>query len=284
MLTRSWWVDASSPSASALPRPAWIARAPLRSQFESKVARLTGDEGAALGIASRWALAQSLSLLATSAIRIDGRMTRVVESGHRYESEIQLAVSGSGEKRTLRFEARQPETGTSVLEAEWSSEGLRNAAWNSQPIDVGEGESLRSKAHIPVGLGDALLGDAAILRDTTSADGLQVLGFVRGIHSVPQVVVSIGASPASRGSSPSAADDAAEDVAGATALVYVDPVGRSVQTVRVFDAEQRLVRTYEDFLYDGAPELGRLRSFRVSSIPSASHTLFHEIRIEVRNP
>ena len=64
-------------------------------------------------------------------------------------------------------------------------------------------------------------------------------------------------------------------------LVWLNPGSLSVRSVRVFDSRDRLVRIYEDFAYRQDAPLPRLTGFRVTSLPTESHTVFRVEELSV---
>ena len=65
-----------------------------------------------------------------------------------------------------------------------------------------------------------------------------------------------------------------DSVQAASALAYVDAERLELQSLRVFDRRDRLVRDYGDFVYQESVGGRALSGFRVSTVPSGSHTVF----------
>jgi hypothetical protein len=72
------------------------------------------------------------------------------------------------------------------------------------------------------------------------------------------------------------------DGRGTSALVYLDPDTFVPWAIRIFDSAGRLVRVYEDFQMRAGGGSIRLESFRITSVPTSSHSLFRIERIAIR--
>jgi hypothetical protein len=141
------------------------------------------------------------------------------------------------------------------------------------------GQAWSDARGLPVAFGDLPLEEAVALAHAFAHGAWRPLGRVDALGAEPQLVLesALKLAPDLEPGGAGTPAPAGADTAGATgtrAWAYVDAATAALRSVRVLDAADFVVRTYEDLMWASAVSPRRLASFRVTSNAHASHTLF----------
>lgn len=269
--------DRGSPPARAPEDPEWFVGATPKSDFlahlrsldESRIAPATGAMSAIASLAQQ--------MRGVSSLEIQLLTTRVLRTGHEYDARSVLVYQRGGERLELRLEASGAEGKPLTYWAELS--GGRVVRAGTQSLDdagVPLEHSLDlSMVELPVDVGDLRLGDVFALSESFLGRQPEPLGLIERPGSVEQLVYGLEFRSADE-PRPTGTADAPEDRSGrgASALIYVQADDYTLRTIRVFDASERLVRVYGDFVFQNQGGLPLPQMFKVTSIPANSHTRF----------
>ncbi len=234
------------------------------------------DASLPFDVAAAWRRARAL--MGLSSLQLEGRLTRVLRSGHEFESELKLRYERTGEREIMTL-ALPRESGASrkyrvelrdgvITEVRVESEGADGepqlAEIPAAVLDQVEGGGL------PIGIGDLLVRDAVILLRALRGGQWSVLGDLAAAGSRRLIVFEVDLE---REHQPSNGTPNGS-MQAASALAYVNAERLELRSLRVFDRRDRLVRDYGDFEYQESVGGRALSGFRVSTIPSGSHTVF----------
>ncbi len=253
------------------PEPAWATVAPERDFFRAQLTKIPLDEStdallarldrAAAGLLS----SEKLELKARASLR------RVLASGHEFDSQVSFDAEGQGASGRIRVEVQRAGASPAAFLAEFR-EGTLVDLSELSPESGSTLRKIEAAAELPIGVGDLQLGDAIGLWAALESGVFEPVGRLEGAASVEMVVVE-ASFPTSAGPGPAGAagDFGAQ---GASALIYLDAADLCVRQLRIFDAKDRLVRVYRDFVYDGREGERALGGFGVRSLPNDSTSLF----------
>lgn len=273
------WMGPGDPGPDV---PEWHPRSEPKPHFAGHVKPGDGFGTAATRFSALLATLAAQSLEAKK-LRIAVRMTRVIRSGHEFDIPFVITTEPSASGSRLRFDIatgsdRQRAYEVSVVD------GRVTAVVAEQPdgsggllrVELGAAE-LAGASRLPLAVGDFNVRDAgAFLHALSGRTTLEPLGLVAQASSDRLLVLALDLSGTSWFAEKESATESEDPVIGrgASALVYVSTADSRLRAIRVFDADERLVRTYDGFIYgDGLHALVPKR-FRVTAVPSASHTRF----------
>lgn len=249
----------------------WAARSRPRSHFLARVTRLEGEAAAA----HKAVLQAGLRLLGLGPgdPRLYARVAvrRVLADGQELHSELRLQVEPQGTPGRMSVELDvERESAAALCYRVLLENGAVLKAEMSSPPGVDAMALPTAGADFPVGIGDLQVQDARLLWESLDPGRLEPLGYLQEEGSRRLLVVE------AQGRRPPGNATVARDQAQGRerALLYLEPPTNRVQAVRVFDAKDRLVRVYEDFAYDEDKASVIPARFRVTSIPTDSHSVF----------
>ena len=262
---------------------------PPKSHFIAHVRPVTAWEAAAsFDVTAAWRRAKAL--LGIASVHIRGRLVRELASGHAFESEVVLSYEksedrelatltvprGNGVLQRYRVELRDGVITEVHVEAKAADGELR-------PVELpGSMSAVLNQIEgggLPIGIGDLSVRDALALLHALRGSNWRVLGDVRMIGSRRLIVFEIDLEDESK-ATPEAPN---ESLRSSSALAYVDAERWELQSLRVFDGRDRLLRLYGDFAYRDSGEGRSLAGFRVSTLPSGSHTVFRLGLLKLEN-
>ena len=260
-----------------------------KSYFSAQVRPIAKWEAAAsIDIAA--AFRRAKTLLRISSVQLRGRMLRELASGHAFESEVALSYErsedrelatltvprGNGASQRYRVELRDGVI-TEVHAEREAADGVLH------PVELpGSMSAILNQIEgggLPISIGDLSVRDALALLHALRGSNWRVLGDVRMAGSRRLIVFEIDLedeSGATRGAS-------SESLRSSGALAYVDAERWELHALRVFDGRDRLLRLYGDFAYRDSGEGPSLSGFRVSTLPSGSHTVFRLELLKLEN-
>ncbi len=271
----------SAEGPAALKPSSVVAAGVPKSHFRAHVRPIGAwDADTPFDVAAAWRRARALSGL--SSLQLEGRLTRVLRSGHEFESELKLGYEQIGEREVMTLTLPRESGGSQKYRAELRDGVITEVRVESEGAD-GEPQLAEIPAAVldqveggglPIGIGDLLVRDAVVLLRALRGGQWSVLGDLGAIGSRRLIVFEVDLE---REHQPSNGTPNAS-VQAASALAYVDAERLELRSLRVFDRRDRLVRDYGDFVYQQSVGGRALSGFRVSTIPSGSHTVF---RLEI---
>lgn len=270
---------------SLTPPPGWVHRAPLKEDFVRRIepVQRTGGGGSSSDEAPTGAatLLEGLeTILETlerpAEIEAAGRMQRTLAGGQVFDTTLDLDLRSAGGEGDGRFDltihhspgswSRYRGTIRSRLLTDLETVAVHGPGAPTFPEAEGDRELAE---RVPLALGDVHLGDLDGVAGALALGDLDLVGELRSPGAEPLFVFDL------RFPHRSTTGEVSEySTRGETALVHVGVDDHRPRALRVFDRGDRLVRTYSDFTFadtDGT-EWPKLRSFRVDSVASRSHT------------
>ncbi len=263
---------ATSGASGGFPAPAWHAQAPTRATFEASIEPASDAPLQELFV--RAGLARAKQLLESSSGSVRARMTRVLDRGETYRSELELSFERRADDVFVELGVERDVTEPFAYKARLEGLQIVEATLVS---DAGE-QSIGFAGDVPIALGDMLVPDVLALTEAIRNDAVETVGVLAALNSDPLLVLRAElAEEGEVAADPSAPDDHR----AVRALLYVDKTRFVPQAVRVFDRNDRLVRVYEGFTFREADSLLALSGLRVASLPNGSHTTFQLDEIEL---
>lgn len=248
-----------------------------KSHFIAHVRPIAAWEAAGtVDVAAAWRRARAL--LGLSTLQLKGRLIRVLRSGHEFESELKLRYERKGELEVATLTVPR-ENGVALR---YRAE-LRDGVMTGVRVETQEADGEPQLAQLPtatldqlaggalpIGIGDLSVRDAVAMLHAVRRGHWKTLGDLGAGGSRRLIVFEVDLERGNQASSGTQNDS----VQAASALAYVDAERLELQSLRVFDRRDRLVRDYGDFVYQESVGGRPLSGFRVSTIPSGSHTVF----------
>lgn len=221
-------------------------------------------------------------------VHATGRMQRTLGSGRWFETSIELDLSSAGPPGDGHFDLTVHHSPSAWSRYRGTIRERR--AVDLRPVAVHGRDAPRFPAEavggeldkrVPLALGDLHLSDLDGLVGALVLGDLDLVGELRDPGAEPLLVVDLRFPDR-----PGPAEVSEFSTRGETALVHVGALDRRPRTLRVFDRGGRLVRTYSDFTFSASGESRgpAVRSFRVDSIASRSHTVVTIDRFELTAP
>jgi len=248
------------------PEPAWHSADRSAAYLLSQLQPLAAGDSAT----TRRALAclRACAFLDTATDSTFVRMTRTMNSGHEFDGAFEVRCRATATGQDLEF--------TLIREGhEPVRLGVEVRA--GAVAVVHHAEPWKAAADLPLALGDLQIAEALALGQAFAAGALQPLGVLQGLGARSQIVFEVtGFMPAQPASAESSERDAGS-ATGARALVYVDAATCGLRSVRVLDTKGYVVRVYEDLTPTTENANARIAAFRVTSLPSSSHTVFRRV-------
>jgi hypothetical protein len=217
----------------------------------------------------------SSDFLHLASANICFRSERFLESGHEFSSVVDVRFRRIGKIGQIKFEIERH----SGEQIKYFVE-LQEGEITKVQVDSARGTDSLSESsdylHLvrssPVGIGDLLLADIFGLYSMKRTGAVKTLGKLefpgsRGMFVFDGAFFANSDFPEEEES----ADSNSFEGRGVSTLIYVDQQDFIVRRLLIFDAEERLVRLYEDFHF---VESDMLRSLRVTSLVTKSHTVF----------
>jgi hypothetical protein len=205
------------------------------------------------------------------------RMTRVLKKGETFNSTLDATLHRQGDVYEMRLDVHREAADSSAFLAVFRDGELIRAQWLAV-----EGESLSVDPKMPIGLGDMPIREVTSFYRLMTEDGLDPIGSDSTASSGQALVlegqfVLPGDHLDARRQEGEHAIAEEADIRGATAMVWLNGQDFRIETVRVFNGRERLVRVYEDFRFG---EKLRLERFSLNSIATESRTTFYIDDIE----
>ncbi|MCH8147137.1 MAG: hypothetical protein IH987_03975 [Planctomycetes bacterium] len=269
---------ARDPSGLVSPAKPWLARTVPKGDFIAHIAALNGDEGAVVAKLLTWGGESLLRQLADAALRINFRITRVLRTGHEFHSQIVLSYNQKATLAQVRLETTSGSGETAGYFAELRDGEVTRMGIGSPDAESNAEQMMQVFDNLPIGIGDLQLQDALSIYESFQRKEFRPIGWLQGLGSQRLLVFELNfrcsQSTANKADGGAMDSPVALDVRGASALLYIAPLSASVRALRIFDAEDLLVRTYDGFVFDNLGGLFPIKSFRAGSIPDESHTIF----------
>ena len=233
------------------------------------------DAAEPFDVALAWRRMQALMSL--SSLHIEGRLIRELRSGHAFEAELMLDYDKK-EDREVATLTLPRENGTSIRYRAELRDGVIAAVQVEEKGVDGEVQLVELPAatldqveggRLPIGIGDLSIRESVDLLHALRTGNWRILGDLDKLGSRSLIVFEVDL------------EGRKGPVRGQSALAYVDVARWELHSLRVFDDQDRLVRIYGDFAYQDAVEGRRLSAFRVSTIPSGSHSVFQLERMKL---
>ena len=262
--------------AAPPPEPAWRTTDRRAAYFEKQLRPVSAGDGVAVARVS--GALRAVKFLDCTGDSIHMRMTRSLNSGHEFDSEmvwtcraaeagheVEMDMTrGSQEPLRLRMMVRvgaiaRVETGTGMP-----------PVW--QPWTAAQA--------LPLALGDLPVSEVLELAHACTRDQFKMMGFLGGLGARPQAVLEASLAQTAQDSASTAAARVEKPAAGERALAYVDSATSELRSVRVFDAKGYLVRLYDGLVWTTTDSGARLSELQVTSVPNASHSVFHRLPAE----
>jgi hypothetical protein len=199
-----------------------------------------------------------------SAGVVESRMTRVLASGHEFDPRFELRWQQDGETTEVWLDVRRADEDVSYRAL--MEEGAVTEIEMTGPQGTVRFPARGLGEEVPIGVGDLQIRDVLALWEALRAGDVRVAGEILGLGATRLLVYEAGLG------------------GGESALVYVESVSRSLRTIRVFDADDRLVRVYGDFELVGEGLGRRLAGFTARSIVNDSHTRFRIGTVRLGRP
>jgi len=225
------------------------------------------------------ALRRARALLALSSLHLEGRLVRELRSGHAFEAELMLDYDKK-EDREVATLTLPRENGTSLRYRAELRDGVITAVKVEEKGVDGKLQLVELPAAtldqvegggLPIGIGDLSVRESIDLLHALRSGSWRVLGDLGKLGSRRLIVFEVDL------------ENEQEPVRRQGALAYVDAKHWELHSLRVFDDQDRLIRVYGDFAYQDALDGRRLSAFRVSTIPSGSHSVFQLERIKLED-
>jgi hypothetical protein len=215
------------------------------------------------------------SEIATARARM--RTVRVLATGHEFDSDVALS-----------YEQERPGLARASLDVHPFGGKPATYSWLVVPGRK-DGETqflvppgaqprpLLESSRIPISIGDLRVRDMTAIYRAVRRRDVQALGWVAEPGSRRLLALEALLRPDSSslglpdGEMVPAADSAD---ANERAIFYVEEPDLTLHSVRVFDGSQKMVRAYEDFLYETVRKSPRIKRFRATSFVDGSHTVF----------
>jgi hypothetical protein len=192
-------------------------------------------------------------------------LIRELASGHAFDSELMLRYEKT-EDREVATLTLPREDGASLRYRAELRDGVITAVHAEREAADGELQLVELPAAtldqiegggLPIGIGDLSVRESVDLLYALRSGSWRILGDLGKLGSRRLIVFEIDLKREKD-----------------SALAYVDAERWELHSLRVFDSGDRLIRVYGDFAYRDSVEGRQLSGFRVSTIPSGSHTVF----------
>ncbi|MCH8149223.1 MAG: hypothetical protein IH987_14780 [Planctomycetes bacterium] len=210
-----------------------------------------------------------------SRANLDVRMTRVMRDGQEYDGAFDLTYSrGNADEEVVFGMVRSGGRMEFIVK-------MRDHIPRQLLIPVlGISQELNGSALTDLvaptdALGDLFIGDLVGLYGALQGDTARVLGYCERSGSKRLLVIELDLISETERSQREASEQKSGLPISASALVYVSYPDISLRSIRLFDQNDLLTRSFEDFVFDGPFTALGLKSFRVNSVGNAGHSTFH---------
>jgi hypothetical protein len=257
----------------------WMASARSKSEFLSNILSSSHegvipafDPNGAKGILRK-------KLEAIRFLQTKFSMLRTLQNGQEFESQVTVRFNMSNDAGQLELIAHRSESDSVVFAVEFQDDEVKTL----QGLVVEF-----TKQSIPLGIGDLPVHDLFVFTQFSAQSNIEIVGIDGTTESMGFLVFDIelyASKIDSIDSRRTASENESNSLRGpvaiqaASALVWVEPNKLRLSSIRVFNELNKVVRVYDNFLFD---DDSKPKAFRVTSIPTKSQTEFSFSELKVR--